>query len=411
MMGKDLLDSMEYVDAALVAEAECHRSIGKKQWRRALLVTAACLVLVVGIYLLIPAEQRYIVLSAGLVAEVFEADDEIAGETNQYHTVLVTDPEILQPLPDTDRALVFHRNDQKLAKNEKELREWITPIIHHINGSLQASIPDGITDNSYYGMTGVGYYSGYGISTGYSVLGQAKGICIERSRELNGGTGDCELRLDGELVAIDTNQSEEEIIASLESIKQKLFVIFDVEFPDVKVIKYRNEGQGAVYFYDESAHPLNQIWKIPVTDCIRIVFDEWDFRGIHASEDQRITAKITYCQYRIPPEARYQTLGTTKLISLEKAEELLEKGYVFVNGCPDCIAQNPSVDFSDYDYVAFEYVADSDRKGLNLVIPCYAFYKEKNATEDSYYKTYVCAAEIPGLELYMDMQTAEHHSG
>ena len=402
MMGKDLLDSMEFVDAALVEEAESHRSSGKKHWRKILLVTAACLVLVVGIYLLIPAENRHIVLSAGAVAQVFE-DDNIAGETNQYNTVRVTDPEKLQPLPDTDRALIFHRNDMARQKDEEKLRKWATPILRQINGSsMYAGIPEG--------TIGGGYFGKYAVSISYEVLGVYKQFRIERSRVEEGLTGKCELRLDGELVAIDTNQSEEEIITSLESIKQKLFVIFDVEFPDVKVFNY-GEGRACIYFYDESAHPLNKIWGRPVTDYISIVFDESDFRGTHFSEDERITAKIIYRQYCMPPDAYYQTLGTAKLISLEKAEELLEKGYVFADGCPDCIAHNPPVDFSDYDFVSFEYVADSDRVGLNLVIPCYAFYKKMESTEDTYYKTYVCAAEIPGLELYMDMRAAEHHSG
>ena len=85
---------------------------------------------------------------------------------------------------------------------------------------------------------------------------------------------------------------------------------------------------------------------------------------------------------------------------------MLEKGYVFAPGCEACISMQPGVDFSDYDYVSFEYLQDAEA-GSNWVLPFYAFYKKikdnPNGTV-TYAKTYVCAMEVPGLEAYFNSQ-------
>lgn len=202
------------------------------------------------------------------------------------------------------------------------------------------------------------------------------------------------------LCRIGNRQSHEQIIASLSSIKQKLFDIFSVSFPDVKITK-----SYSVYFYDASAHPMNQYQEEPVTDYIRISFDNYaNWEGDIVSDDVLINSKITYCQYRMSVDTRYMKLGWSKLLSLEKAEEMLENGYYFAPvDCWACTSMQPKVDVTDYDHVGFEYLQSRDL--WKLVLPFYTFYTKIEDRADggaTYAKVYVCAVESPGLKLYYD---------
>ena len=182
--------------------------------------------------------------------------------------------------------------------------------------------------------------------------------------------------------------------------------------PDAKVV--RNELGVTVFWYDEGSHPLNELYTRPVTDYIELYFDnveEWE--GDIISEDILIDASIYYCDYHMEPDEHYETIGYSNLISLEEAEELLDKGYVFGgSGCSECMSHQAKVDFYDYDHVSYVYVRGYDIEGKNLVVPFYAFYKKIGQLDDGtvkYAKTYVCAVEVPDLEEYFEKKAEEHH--
>ena len=107
----------------------------------------------------------------------------------------------------------------------------------------------------------------------------------------------------------------------------------------------------------------------------------------------------------------YTVYGKAKMLTLEEAEGLLEKGYVFGgHSCPLCMAMQPEVDFSDYTYVDIEYVSDRNRK---ICIPFYAFYKYVGKNEygvDTYAKTYVPAVQVRGCEKYFESQKDNHNN-
>lgn len=74
---------------------------------------------------------------------------------------------------------------------------------------------------------------------------------------------------------------------------------------------------------------MNQYQEEPVTGYIRISFDNYaNWEGDIVSDDVLINSKITYCQYRMSVDTRYMKLGWSKLLSLEKAEEMLEKAII-----------------------------------------------------------------------------------
>ena len=107
----------------------------------------------------------------------------------------------------------------------------------------------------------------------------------------------------------------------------------------------------------------------------------------------------------------YDVTAKSKMLTLEEAEKLLEKGYVFGgHSCPLCMAAQPEVDFSDYTFVDVEYVSDENGK---ICIPFYAFYKRIGENEygiDTYAKTYVPAVQVSGYEEYFESQKDNHRN-
>ena len=402
MTGKDLIDSMEYVDAVWIEEAEKLVQRKKIFWKP-IAAIAACLVLAVGILFMATWQNRILVLSANDVAALFE-EKNTAGDSFEIIPLLVSNPQELplNPLPDTQTVLLFNRNDRSMGGYVSKMHDGLIPILKRMCHSLGITVPD--ENANYYD------YMGYCFGGGRGVLGQYDFFFVERTWKLEYKSGQYDLYLDGEQVTIDQSQRDEEIIASLTSIKQKLFAIFGTEFSNAKVVRkygYRST-HGAetvhIYYYNEAAHPLNKVQTIPVTDYIVITFDNYEnWTGDILSADKLIDAKIGYRKYRLTPESHYKTIGKGKLISLEEAEERLSKGYVFGKSCQECKSEQSEFGCTHYDYVSFEYIGDHDREGINLVLPFYVFYSKAGNTpngNEKYEITYVCAIEISGLEDY-----------
>ena len=108
----------------------------------------------------------------------------------------------------------------------------------------------------------------------------------------------------------------------------------------------------------------------------------------------------------------YTVDAKTKMLTLEEAEELLEKGYVFGgHSCPLCMAAQPEVDFCEYSCVTVEYVSNYYEE---IWIPFYAFYKYIGKNQygiDTYAKTYVPAVQVSGYEEYFVSQKDNHRNG
>lgn len=394
MTGEDLLDSMEYVDGCWVEMAEAPTK-KKTHYRKFICAVAACLVVCIGVSVFIP--NRILWFTPEQIADLMTGEGEIAGDVQTYGTVEIGADSTLSlvPVPDATYVPVFYKNKTKLPENEMLMQAWLDPILQRMADSLGVD-----TLESYDIGTSQGHYNQY-----YSFV-------IERSREPQYTYENCEFWLNGELVTVDPTQSDEEILESLESVKQKLFAICGVAFPNARVIRTYHELMSdngiTIIYFDESSHPLNP-YKL-VTDYISITVDKSSYKGYWTTADERISTKIYYRHHILSPDTIFQHRGNVKRISLEKAEEMLEKGYVFYPGCEACMSMQPSIDFSDYDYVGFEYLKDAE-KGSNWVLPFYAFYKKIKEDPDgtvTYAKTYVCAMEVVGMEAYFQMQELLH---
>lgn len=105
----------------------------------------------------------------------------------------------------------------------------------------------------------------------------------------------------------------------------------------------------------------------------------------------------------------YTHLGEYPLITLDRAEAYLRKGYTYGGlYCPVCRAASslPAVDFSTYDYVQVEYIY------RGYAVPHYAFYCAlEHRTQDGgqdHAVVYVPAVEVSGLAAYFRGQEKDH---
>lgn len=223
--------------------------------------------------------------------------------------------------------------------------------------------------------------------------------------------------LNGKPVTVNQAQSDEEIINSISDIKQILCDIFDVNFDAVKINREytATDNHGAsrltVLFYDSNAHPLNDLAGIrPSSDYISIDF----FNNDDTASDTNLyeVFNIWYRAYRTDNHSPLTAIAKKELLPLEKAEEYLQKGYVLaMGGCSLCQAEQAPVDFTDYDYVSFEYAGGYEIGDLTL--PYYAFYKNIGTAQNGnmiFAKAYVPAVEVEGYDEYFINKHSNHNN-
>lgn len=229
------------------------------------------------------------------------------------------------------------------------------------------------------------------------------------------------ISLDGVKVEVDQTKPDADILQSLEIIKEKLFTIFGVDFADAKIVrKYGGDSEYGVnwlhvFFYDENAHPLNAMSETPVSDYIRLVFDNFANTEADILSDsilQNVT--ISYRQNRVSVKESYVESKKLNRISLDEAEEMLAKGYVFGGHfCSFCMQAQEAVSFDGYDKVGMIYVMGRDDKGKQTEsVPFYVFYKYIKDAENGnqvYAKTLVPAISVSGCEEFFEKQKQHHN--
>jgi len=347
------------------------------------------------------------------IAAIFNSDVKDSVSTNAYTTLWTPDSKYLyiDPLPESEYLDIYQLWGSEKEGDKKEFAEFVDSFLPKLSKSINYSVPSYEIDDEFR------------ISTDLNVF--------QRKYFIGGSQGSYEnnfnfssfvpnvIKLDGETIQIDQHLSDEEIIDSLSSIKNKLFGIFNVSFSDARVLRKYNESleygvaKVYIYFFNEDAHALNSIQNIPVSDYICLCFDNIkNFADDNVSSTILDDASIRYFKKRLKTSSEFKITSKQKKISLEEAEELLYKGYVFGgHSCGLCMAAQNKISFEDYDYVDFEYVFGDNGCG----IPFYAFYKKitpdwvENENE-KYAKTYVPAIEVDLYEEYFEAQEQFHKS-
>lgn len=330
--------------------------------------------------------------------------------TNAYTKVYVPSSEYLHidEMPDDEYFNLYQYADNKPKLDEEELKSFIDAFLPKLAESLDAFEPRYTIEEKSNG------------TNNYLLADANIGDCYMRV-EQNSDTsrlvlgklvGDRKIVIGGETIQIDPSLSDEEILASVQSIKNKLLKIFGVSFPDAKILRYFNDhtedgvGSTYIYFYDESAHPLNSLLDIPISDYIHICFS----RSFNGSG----TTDIWYVKNRVDVNDAYTVVANAKRISLSDAEALLYNGYVFGgHSCRLCMEAQNKISFEGYDFVDIEYVFGYDNitGDPTIGMPFYAFYKKIGTAKNGntiYAKTYVAAIEVSGYAEYFESQKANH---
>ncbi len=380
-----------------------------------LIAACLCIVLVIGIALpylkdfISPFNPSYSepYITAEEVGKIFHPLEYTAG-IGAYEELYVNEVDMsaLGTIPKDKHIDIYKLNKSDSAVSKSELEEFESKMMDKLATALGADLNNSSRSETSYSPQKIGseYYLGnYRVqfiqSSANEFDDQPKNyVTITREDSLFHGS----IFLNEEAVSVDPTQSEAEIASALEPIRDQLFEIFGCSFENVKVQKIYNPSRPAeayaarITYYNEM-----NIWS--QGDHIEIEFPLLSDRTLYARS-------ISYYEHRANIDSYYYTEAKCELLTLEQAEALLKKGYVFSgHSCHLCNVSENVLSFDEYDYVGFEYryfVNSDDPRG----IPFYTFYKEtKNAQGVAIYaKASVCAVEVLGQDEYFQSMEEWH---
>ncbi len=439
MKKKEWNEGLNHIDPDLIEKhiEQKERLRQKKQKTKGIWLRfgaiAACFVLVLSAVIAIPMLQKANLpdvptwdtaqYSAEDIAKLFDSMRYYGVATNAYTKIYVPDSKYLYigNMTDDEYLKLYQRTQIDKELNEVELKTFIDAFLPKLAESLDAPVPEYNTKENNYGTDS-------NLSVGVDI-GSYHLLAYQNSQRNSLGLskleGNRQIVIDGETIQIDQRLSDEEILDSILSIKNKLFGIFGISFSNAKVVRnfgsYTKHGVEHVdiYFYDESAHELNSSQPRPVTDYIYISFDNVsNYSGDIVSDSILTASSVYYFKNRSNiGDIQYDAVANARRISVSEAEALLYNGYVFGgHSCPLCMLAQDKIDFEGYDFVDIEYVFEySNKNGTpSIGIPFYAFYKNIGTSENGntiYAKTYVPAIEVRGYEEYFETQKGKHQSG
>ncbi len=413
MTSKKLFTAMRGIDRQYVLDAAPSESVRRKPKKLFIAAIAAvCAAVIILGVILIPAYDpyRHAYLSAEQVADVFPPLKYVS--TSNYTEVYRPEarPFKLDPIPDAEYLPIYSQVPAELPYDEQEYIQFRDFILPRLAEGLGLDVNMLTSDDRF--CEDDGFQTTYDnndlallfYQTNKNIFTSAPGYNRVSFLTYDGG----QLLLDGRKIELDPSQSEEEILTSLEWVKLRLFQIFGVSYDSASVsIGYTDLTDNGcssvtVTYFNETAGPY------PPLDYININVDYQSIYGSTTKENYT----VNYLQSRIPQgHISYKEEASCRRISLEEAEKLLYKGYVFGNhACPMCMAAQEKVSFKGYDYVGFEYIYDPYDDAPRAV-PFYAFYKKIGVAKNGnliYAKTYVCAVEVSGLDAYYRSQSTNH---
>ncbi len=423
-MMKNWLEALTFVDDRYVEEANPQRAQPMRRLRRAVFVRygawVACLLLVVlSVRILLPRnfqtppaqppaavpQFQNPLYSAEEIASMFATYDD---GTSSYRKIYAPKKQYLylEPLSKEDNTFIYkeRENVQGLPLDKAEFAGKIDTFLQNYAKMTKDRIP------TYTIETEEDFNLEQTTSLRARITGETiRHMSFSQSNSWHNFYLSPEtLSLNGIRIEIDPTQSDEEILASLAPIREQLFALFNVSFDTMEVSRrdyYSWNGELAsliIQFYNKEIK-TNQLY---FGDRLTLTF--------HYAEDLNSKPlNIQYRAYRIPLDNLYERQKVTK-ISLEDAERLLSIGYVFGgHSCPICMAAQDKVDFTNYDFVSFEYEtmnAFSLTKPTSY-LPFYAFYKKIDTLPNGcnvYAKTYVPAFEVSGYKEYFEKQQEKH---
>lgn len=420
MTREELYEALTDIEPAYVLSSAPQPSRAGKLRLRRWSALAACICLILTLF----GMNRFRMGSGGYTAydaaALFPSVND--GGTKNYTEVCAPDVEYLylntEPIPRNLEVYCYTGSRKGVDENEfRQFADRYLPKLAQLFGFQLTEYEVELDESLYYEDT-LRIIQDNKI-TGYS-LGALQHDGIHRANIFS--YSDQELLLNGEVIQIDQRNSDEQILASFSAVQKTLFEALDVSFSDAKVVRsydaYSEHGVEyiSIYFYDEKDHDLNSYLEFPISDYIRVDFDNFCSGRVEERSDSLLIAQsVEYIRLRSKPSRAYEIDGKVKTLSVREAEQLLNRGYVFGgHQCRLCMESQEAVSFDEYDYVSltylFEYGYWTPRKDT-LIIPFYAFYKEIGVGKNGntiYAQTYVPAIALEDLEEYFTQQQEKH---
>lgn len=411
-------DVLASVKNKVYAKTNIKRKSARSVWLR-LGAIAACFAVIVGVVLALPmmwengnstttestiTEPQVTLPAVPVWDNTLYSADELAklfgfdkpantDSTGNYSEVVVSSRDYfkhnLNPIPDSDYMGIYKFNADAKELNEEEFDEFINSFVSKSSKALNEEFSSEIKSTE-----GHSEFWNWLNSENYSIaIHQRPGYNFAYINLSDYGTLK-NIAFDGEEIIINREKSDAEILESLESIKSKLFEIFDFSFSEAKVI--RDGYNLKVRYYNRATPDMFPANLLPDSDYIEISRD-----------------LIMYVQSRSPDSSFYSLVSNERKISLEEAEALLFNGYCFgFHYCPACAKDMEAISFEDYDFVEMKYMFYTSGGDPSIGIPFYVFYKEKGTNGKGgivYAQTYVPAIEIGGYEEYFRNQEQKHN--
>ena len=339
----------------------------------------------------------------------------LEGGTKIYTKVYAPSLESLNynclPVPNTETVGIYERRvDRTGAVNESEAKSFINKYLPATLKSLGISAKYSINHSESTDYSSEEYEAT--VSKGNYMAFAHSNALINSISFLRVYDEYTPIKLGGVDISVDRRQTDEEIISSLQPLRSLLCNLFDTDLPDMLIIRsYSDDTETdmsffTVYMYDKTKNVTDIRYDI---DSDYVILQ---FRNYRQTDDSIVSdgvlnnATVRFYHYKKPAEEIYVKTADARLISIEEAEELLRKGYVFGgHACPLCMAEQQEVSFDEYDKVGLTYFNG---------IPFYAFYKEIGKADYNsnkvYARTLVCAVEVSGYKEYFDSQKAYHNS-
>lgn len=422
----------KYIDEASPEKAKPFRTLKKRLILRRLTL-AACICLITAIMLGVTLPMLRSDGGIPIYDDAQFTADEIAaffGEkndgtaTSSYTKVYYPSAEYLNlsEIPTDGYITVYKNQSTEKPLSDDELREFTDDVLSRFASEVKRSVPEYSIEKEAWSeyeylrtdildsdnMDGY-YFSSMQTSDRNSISLSAWGY-------------DASLRLGGVYIEVDQRMTDEEIAASIGVVKDNVLSVFGVSYPDTKIVREYDSCSDkgcvwlTVYFYDESAHPINSLSDAPVSDYVSISFDNrQNHAGDIVSDGVLDQVNLSYTSFRADADVILKAEKRVRMLTPAEAEELLYRGYVFGNHvCELCMASQDEVDFEGYDFAELTYIINYDDDGRATgALPFYRFYKQIGRSQNgnlTYAVTHVPAVEVTGYREYFEKQKESHRS-
>ena len=364
-------------------------------------------------------EQEFIELTPELIGKMLGSNYAQEGITSKY-TKFSTD-EVLQgaDIPYVNLAPVYKRKSPEYDK--KEFLEFINRNISRTGKLVNIDISGTVKiDDIEERRDDYRYHPDFDVSRkGYVDFYMARNEMIAEAYD--GIMGDARMCIGGKYVSVLTTDSDEIIKEKIANAQKYLSDFYGKSYSEVYIYWAYFDGRAEfadIYLYNSD--DFTQIDNMPVNSCLseyiklRLYIDRGYGQPYHwgGSDTEAFLISVEYVEAITDVKNYYRYCGDHKLIDLKKAEEMLEKGYVFgFHACPLCAQMQIGVDFTNYDAVRMEYVIGNN----GIIAPFYVFYENIDKIAYSEYgdhiyaKTYVCALDIDGIDEYFEKQAQYHN--